>query len=223
MNLAGSPLDFVLAFLAGVLFSFTPCVYPLVPITAGYIIAAASRSRLKGFLLSVIYALGVAVTYSALGLIASLTGKIFGQIAATPWPYLIVAVTCIFFGLSLWDVFKMTPPVFNAKKVEGGSLFSVFLLGLISGLVVGPCTAPALATILVYVSTRQNLFYGAMLLFCFAYGMCALLILVGTFSGVISSLPRSGVWLGRIKKICGLILIMTGIYFLFQAKRYFIW
>jgi thiol:disulfide interchange protein DsbD len=223
MNLSGNPLDFIFVFLGGILVSFTPCVYPLIPVTVGYVGGCAHGSRLKGFLLSMVYALGIAVTYSALGLIASLTGKIFGQIAGTPWPYFIVANACIFFGLVLLGVFSIELRIFNARRIEPKGFFSVFLVGLISGLVVGPCTAPALGTILIYVSTKQNLFYGALLLFCFAYGMCALLILSGTFSGLLVNLPKSGAWLNRIKKICGIILILTGEYFLIQAGRYFIW
>ena len=107
MSLAGNPLDFLIVFLGGVLVSFTPCVYPLIPVTVGYIGASARGSHLKGLLFSMIYALGIAVTYSALGLIASLTGKLFGQIAGTPWPYFIVANACIFFGLVLLDVFSI--------------------------------------------------------------------------------------------------------------------
>lgn len=221
MNLLGNPLDFLIAFGAGILVSFTPCVYPLVPIIVGYIGAQATGHRLKGFVLSIIYALGVATTYSILGAIASLTGKIFGQTASSPWPYFVVANACIFFGLVLLDVFNIPLPTFSTKKIEPKGLISVFLFGLLSGLVVGPCTAPALATILFIVGSKRNVLYGILLLFCFAYGMCTTLILAGTFSSVIVNLPKSGVWLERVKKLCGLILIGMGEYFLIQAGRYF--
>jgi thiol:disulfide interchange protein DsbD len=219
MNLAGSPLDFLIAFGAGALMSFTPCVYPLLPITLGYIGGSARGSRSKGFLLSLIYALGVATTYSILGLIASLTGKIFGQIASSPWPYFIVANVCIFFGLVLLDIFTIPLPMFQAKRFELKSLASIFLFGLVSGLVVGPCTAPVLGTILVYVGSKQNILYGTLLLFCFAYGLCTMLILAGTFSGILVNMPKSGAWLQNIKRICGLILICMGEYFLILTGR----
>ncbi|MFC1708925.1 cytochrome c biogenesis protein CcdA [Candidatus Omnitrophota bacterium] len=220
MNLVGNPIDFLVAFGAGIAISFTPCVYPLIPITVGYIGASAKGSRLKGFFLSAIYALGIATTYSALGAIASLTGRVFGQLAGNPWIYFIVANVCIFFGLVLLDVFRIPLPTFAAKRIEPKSAISVFLFGLLSGLVVGPCTAPALGTILVYVSTRQNLPYSMLLLFCFAYGMCTVLILAGTFSSVLTNLPRSGIWMARVKKVCGLILIVVGEYLLIQTGRY---
>ncbi len=220
MNLAGNPLDFLFAFGAGVLISFTPCVYPLIPITIGYIGGSARGSRLKGFLLSLIYALGIAVTYSVMGAVASLAGKVFGQFAGNPWIYFIVANVCIIFGLVLLDVFNLPLPSFAAKKIEAKGIISVFLFGLVSGLVVGPCTAPALGTILVYVGSKQNLIYGMILLFCFAYGMCSVLILAGTFSSVLVNLPKSGIWMARVKRICGLILILIGEYFLIQMGRY---
>jgi cytochrome c-type biogenesis protein len=170
--------------------------------------------------LSLIYALGIAITYSVLGAVASLTGKIFWELAGSPWPYFIVANACIFFGLVFLDLLYLPLPVFSGKKIEPKGVISVFLFGLVSGLVVGPCMAPALGTILVYVSSRQNLAYGMLLLFCFAYGMCALLILAGTFSSVLINLPKSGIWMSRIKKACGLILIGIGEYFLIQAGRF---
>lgn len=222
MNLVGNPLDFLIAFGAGVLVSFTPCVYPLIPVIVGYIGASTSGSRIRGFFLSVVYALGIATTYSILGLVASLTGKVFGQIAGNPWTYFIVANVCIFFGLVLLEVFSITLPALSVKRIEPKGAISVFLFGLVSGLVIGPCTAPALATILFIVGSRQNLFYGILLLFCFAYGMCSTLILAGTFSGIIVNLPKSGIWMARVKKLCGLILIGVGEYFLIQSGRYFL-
>ena len=98
-----------------------------------------------------------------------------------------------------------------------GDFFSAFLLGLASGLVAGPCTAPALGTILLYVSTKQNIFYGASLLFVFAYGMGFLLILAGTFSALFVNLSRSEIWLTRVKKVFGFILLGIGEYFLIKA------
>ena len=201
--------------------SFSPCVYPLVPITLGFIGVKAGSSRLKGFILSLVYVLGLAVTYSILGLIASLTGRLFGQISAHPISYLIIGNACIIAGLSFFDIINISFTgilLQNKIKITGG-VFSVFLLGLASGLVAGPCTAPALGTILLYVASKQNIFYGASLLFVFAYGMGFLLILVGTFSAVFANLPGSRIWLARLKKLSGFILLGIGEYFLLKAGR----
>ena len=199
--------------------SFSPCVYPLVPITLGFIGVKAGSSRLRGLILSLVYVLGLAITYSILGLIASLTGRLFGQISAHPISYFIIGNACIIAGLSFFDIINIS---FKGLRLQNkikmkGDFFSVFLLGLASGLIAGPCTAPALGTILLYVATKQNIFYGASLLFVFAYGMGFLLILVGTFSAVFVNLSRSGIWLERLKKLSGFILLGIGEYFLIKA------
>ncbi len=219
MNLQGNSLSFIGVFLGGVLVSFSPCVYPLVPITLGFIGVKAGSSRLRGFVLSLIYVLGLAVTYSILGLIASLTGRLFGQISSHHISYLIIGNTCIIAGLSFFDIINIS---FTGIRLQNkikmkGDILSVLLLGLASGLIVGPCTAPALGIILLYVATKQNIFYGASLLFVFAYGMGFLLILVGTFSAVFVNLSRSGIWLTRLKKLSGFILLGIGEYFLIKA------
>lgn len=216
----GSPLEILLAFGAGVLVSFSPCVYPLLPITIGYIGASSQKDKFHAFLLSLIYVLGMSITYCILGVFASLTGKIFGQISSSPISFFIIGNICILFGLSMLGVFEVHIPAPLLNKIKSPkSKFSVFLLGLISGLIVGPCTAPVLGTILVFVATKQNLFYGVALLFSFAYGMGALLILAGTFSGILVNMPKSGKWMYTIEKIGGILLILAGEYFLINMGR----
>ncbi len=219
MNLQVNPLSFIGAFLWGVLVGFSPCVYPLVPVTLGFIGVKAGSSRLRGLILSLVYVLGLAITYSILGLIASLTGRLFGQISAHPISYFIIGNACIIAGLSFFDIINIS---FKGLRLQSkikmrGDILSAFLLCLASGLIAGPCTAPALGTILLYVATKQNIFYGASLLFVFAYGMGFLLILVGTFSAVFVNLSRSGIWLERLKKLSGFILLGIGEYFLIKA------
>lgn len=221
MNLQGDYVGYISAFLGGLLTGFSPCVYPLIPITLAFIGVKANSSRLRGLILSLIYVFGLAVTYSILGLFAVLTGKIFGKVAENPISFFIIGNVCIIAGLSFLDVINLNFTglrVQNKIKMTGG-VFSVFLLGAASGLVAGPCTTPVLGTILVYVASKQNILYGASLLFVFAYGMGFLLILVGTFGATFLSLSKSGVWLVRLKKLSGFILIGVGEYFLIQAGR----
>lgn len=214
MNLSGNPFDYLVAFLGGIFISFTPCVYPLIPVSVSYIGAKSSGSKLRGFTLSLTYVTGVAVTYAVLGLAASLTGKIFGAVSTHPLTYIITGSVIIFFGLSMAGFFTLKVP--NIVKLPGlnkQNYFSTFFLGLVSGLIVGPCTTPALGAILIYLAAKKNLFYGTTLLLSFAYGMGLVLILIGTFSsGLINRLPKSGRWLLYIQKISAAVLIGFGLY-----------
>ncbi|MBM3249146.1 MAG: hypothetical protein FJZ10_07005 [Candidatus Omnitrophica bacterium] len=219
MTLQGNFLDYIIVFSGGVLISFSPCAYPLLPVSIGYIGARSSGSKIKGFVLSLVYVSGIAVTYSILGLIAALTGRLFGRIATHPVSNLVVGIVFIVFGLSLLELFNLRLPQVSVKKSEKKGLLTVFVFGLISGLAIGPCVAPALGAILVYIASKENVLYGASLLFVFAYGMGFLLILAGTFSGLLLSLPKPGKWLELIEKIAGIILIIAGIYFLLKAGR----
>lgn len=214
-------LAFAAAYLGGLVISFTPCTYPLIPVTVGFIGAQGSSSKLRGFLLSLFYVLGLAVTYAVLGAVAALSGRLFGQMQTTPLVYFIMANICLIMGLSMLDVFKITIPIPQSlvKYSAGGKkgLLASFLLGAASGFVIGPCTAPALGVLLGFVALKTNVLLGIGLLFVFALGMGTLLILVGTFAGFISSLPRSGAWMNRMTKVLGVILIGAAEYFLYIA------
>src|SRR5262245_33770661 len=124
-----------LIFLAGVGVSFTPCVYPVIPITLGYIGARSAGSRWKGFTLSLVYVLGMALTYAVLGAFAALTGRLFGQIGSSPWTYLVVAVVCFILGLSMLGVFEL-PQISLAGSGRAGQgrkgYFGAFLVGIVS-------------------------------------------------------------------------------------------
>jgi thiol:disulfide interchange protein len=220
MTLSGNPWEYLYVFLGGIALSFTPCVYPLIPVTVGYIGISARGSKLKGFVLSSVYVTGLAIVYSLLGLAAALTGKMFGRISSHPLTLAVVGAAFIFFGLAMLHVFPLYfPPVTRGAGFRKKGIFSVFVLGMISGLVASPCVAPALGAILAYLATSRNVFYGMTLLLVFAYGMGLTLILTGTFSTVLLHLPKSGRWMLIIEKICAWVLIGVGAYFIFTALR----
>ena len=214
MSLSGSPLDFLFVFFGGVLLSFTPCIYPLLPITIAYIGASSANSKIKGFSLSLIYVTGISLTYSLLGLLAVLTGSVFGHFSSQPLVRIIAGLIIVFFGFALWGGRGFRLPLLRlpTQKKPAGYL-SCFILGLTSGLLISPCVAPALGSILAFVAAKRNFVYGALLLFSFAYGMGVLLILAGTFSSILTALPKSGHWMEAMKKVCAVILIAIGIYF----------
>lgn len=213
-------LSLFFAYLGGVLASLTPCVYPLVPIVLGVIGAAKIQSKRKGFALSLVYALGLSVVYSALGMVAALTGSFFGEVATSPWSFLMFGILCIL--LAFWMLDKVTIPSFGTNKVSSKhGYIGVFITGMLSGLVAVPCTSAVLGVLLLYVSTTKSIFFGGAMLFSFSLGMTTILIIIGTFSGVLKTLPKPGAWMVTLKRVLAFILIGFGGYFLIKAVEGF--
>ena len=220
---AGSPLAYVIAFLGGILVSFTPCVYPVLPVTVGYIGSRAGGSRRRAFLLSAAYAAGMALTYAALGMAAGLSGSVFGEATSHPLSYLVLGNVCILFALSMFDVFRLPTPAILARaggtgSVPGGT-GGAFVVGMLSGLVVGPCTAPVLGGLLLYVGASGHPVFGATLLFTFALGMGLPVVALGTFAGLISNLPKGGGWTVKVQRAFGVLLLLAGEYLLLEAGK----
>lgn len=215
-------LAFVAAYVGGLFASLTPCVYPMIPITAGVIgNSNLGGSKLRGFLLSLAYITGMSLTYAGLGLFAAATGRFFGTVNTNPWTFFVVGNIILLLGLGMLDVFTL--PTFAPQmntRIRG--IPGVFVVGMASGLVAGPCTAPVLGALLAYVASTGNMFLGASLLFVFSFGMGAILLVIGTFSGIMASIPRSGNWMVVIKKIMGFLMIGLAEYFLVQAGRMFL-
>jgi thiol:disulfide interchange protein DsbD len=220
---SGSAIAYILVFLGGILTSFEPCIYTMLPITIGFISSHSSGSKMRSFLLSVTYVLGIALTYSALGVVAALTGGLFGQTASNPWINLAMGNICILLGLSMFDIYTIKMPAFIMRlqnKRIGKGFVTIFFLGIFSGFVAGPCTAAVLFVALGYVAKSQSIFTGFSLLFTFSIGMGLILIVLGTFTGLLLSLPKAGPWMLRIRKIMGFVLIIIGEYFLFLTGKY---
>ncbi|GKT08255.1 cytochrome c biogenesis protein CcdA [Desulforhabdus sp. TSK] len=215
-----------LAFGGGLLASFTPCVYPMMPITVAYIGGRSQGSRWRGFVLSVFYVLGLALVYAALGAFAALTGQLFGTLTNNQWTYLFVGNVCLFFGLVMLEVMPLSPPAFlnrlRVQTLQGHDIMTSILLGGASALVVSSCTTPILGVLLAIVATKQDLVWGMGMLFAFAYGMGGLVILVGTFTGLLASFPRSGIWMRRVQRFFGLVMILASQYFFIKAGEFWL-
>ena len=211
---------YVVAYLAGVLVSFTPCVYPVIPITAAVIGGQRDISGARGFVLSLFFVLGLALTYTALGVFAAMTGMLFGTIQTSPLTLGLLGGLFILMGLAMLDVFQLSLERFAPRGLTGGNrkgIFGSFMIGVTSGFILGPCTAPVMAVILGVVATRQSVFFGGSLLFVFSLGVGSLPILVGTFAGILASLPKSGAWMTGVKKLSGIVMLAAGAYFLYSA------
>lgn len=201
--------------------SFTPCVYPLIPIIVGIMGSAGEKSRRKNFILSFIYVVGMAVTFSMLGIVAATTGKLFGQLQSSPVAHLIVGSIIILFALVLLDVITLPTFILSragaGKIIQGRSKFAVFSMGVASGFVAAPCTAAVLGALLTYVATTQNIVFGFTLLFTFAIGLGTLLVLIGTFAGIMTTIPKLEKWMHVIQKAIAFAMILLGGYFIFKA------
>lgn len=255
---------------AGVLTSLTPCIYPMIPITAALIAgssgarpmrndsepahatavpasaghaaslaprtgratgsdavpgpghAAARTSRARVLALTLTYVSGLALLYALLGLLAGLTGSLFGTVASSWWARLLTGGLLLVFGLAMLDVLPVrVPPRLTAWAAGrgGGSFPAVFVLGASSGVVAAPCGAPAFAAVLTWVATTGSALLGFVYLFVFSLGMSALLVVVGVFSGTAAMLPRSGRWMTRIKNAGGALLIIMALYYFIQMVR----
>ncbi len=209
---------------AGVVTSLTPCIYPMIPITAGILAGSArsEQSRLRTLGLTLTYVLGLALLYAVLGLIAGLTGSLFGTIASSPWARLAIGNLLLLLALAMLDVIPLSAPHRVVAWVSGlgsGSYPAVFLLGATSGVVAAPCGAPAFAVVLTWVATTQNAVLGFVYLFVFSLGMTMLLVAVGLFSGTLVALPKSGLWMLWVKKVAGIIMLAMAEYYFIQAGQ----
>jgi cytochrome c-type biogenesis protein len=216
-----------LLFVAGVLTSLTPCIYPMIPITAAIVGGqsigghTAGRRSTRGVGLTMAYVIGLSLVYALLGLLAGMTRTIFGTVSASPWAAIVTGNLLLVCALWMLDLITIPiPPFFNgASGARGttGSIASAFALGCASGLVAAPCSAPVLAGVLTWVATTKNAALGFAYLFVFSLGMCAVLVAVGIFGSGLGLLPKSGRWMVWIKRALAIVLLVAAEYYLVRA------
>ena len=203
----GLLISLLLVFLAGMGASLTPCVYPMIPITMA-IVGAKGGGKARGFALSAVLVLGMAVTYTTLGVLAAKSGAAFGAFAQKPAFLIPVSLLFAAFALSLFGAFEIALPPSLAMKLQGdGSrkgFGGAFLMGLVLGPLSAPCVGPVIGAVLVGIAQQGDVWLGGLQLFVFSLGMGVLFMAVGTFS---AGLPRSGEWLTRFKQVMGLVVL----------------
>jgi thiol:disulfide interchange protein DsbD len=227
-TLSSSPLAALpVIFFAGVLTSLTPCIYPMIPITAaivgGQTVGAEAPPKWRTLALTGAYVLGLATFYSVLGLIAGLTGTMFGTISTNPWLYFAMANVLVLAALAMLDVIPVRLPSALMQRAAtagtGGRALGAFIMGSMSGLVAAPCGAPVMAAILTWVTTTGSAVLGFIYLFTFSVGMCALLVAVGLSSGTLARLPRAGVWMVWVKRVFALLMLGVAEWYLVEMGK----
>jgi len=215
----GSLLAYPLVFLGGVVTSIGPCNVAMIPLIIGYLGGSIELSRRRSFTLSLTFATGLALTFTALGVVASLVGGLIGGTSRV-W-YYVVAGVCIAIALQMFGAFHLPQIPGLARLREQVTLKGLpgaLALGLVSGLVASQCATPVLAAILTYVMARQGaLVYGAVLLFLYALGRGVPIVVAGSFTGVLTQLQAFGRWSGVMEKVSAVIILGVGLYFLWIA------
>jgi thiol:disulfide interchange protein DsbD len=212
----GSFIALFLVFIGGILSSFTPCVYPIIPITVSYIGARAEGKKMRGFFLSLFFVFGLAIMYSGLGIIAALTGGVFGGLTQNPIVYGVLIAVFLLMGASMMGAFDLQLPAAWQGKLQSGQrrgILGAVFMGMASGLIAAPCVGPILVALLSWVAQTRSVLVGFGLLFSFSLGMGMLFIVIGTFAGVITALPKAGGWMDGIKHFFGWLLWGTAVFF----------
>jgi thioredoxin:protein disulfide reductase len=214
-GLARGPLYATLtAFLGGLLVCLTPCVYPMVAITVSVFGARSDTSRTRAMALSTAFVLGIAAMFTPLGLVAGLTGSLFGSALSNPWVTAFIALVFLGLAASMFGAFEFVLPsglTNRLAQVGGGGYGGAFLIGLVSGLVAAPCTGPVLTGILLWIGKTRSAGLGSLVLFAFSLGLGIPFWLVGTFA---VRLPRAGRWMLWTKSFFGIVLTVLALYFL---------
>ncbi len=209
-------LAVVAVFLGGVTTALNPCVLAMIPLLMGVVAGRREPTTVqRSLLFSLFFVLGLAVTFTALGLVSALLGRMFGDIGSF-WKY-VVAGVCLVMGLHLLGLFPWRLGFSKGVSVRRSGLLGAFLLGLLFGVVSTPCAVPILAVLLAFVAEKGNVVYGGFLLFVYALGHSALVLVAGTSVGAAKALLESkGLRRahGVIQKIAGLLIIALGAYFL---------
>lgn len=216
---SASPIAFLLVFLGGIVTSIGPCNVAMIPLIIGFVGGRGGVGRGRSFLLSLTFAVGLAITFMLLGIVASLVGGLIGGTSHV-W-YYVVAAVCVLIGISMLGVFRLpeVPEVGRLReRIRLRGVLGALALGLVSGLVASQCATPVLAAILTYVMSKDGaLVYGAALLFVYSLGRGVPIVLAGTFAGALKRLQTLGRWSTTIERVSAVIIIGVGLYFLWIA------
>jgi len=202
----------------GVLLAFTPCIFPMVPILSGIIVGRGHKiTHMHGFILSLAYVLGMALTYALVGVAAGLSGSLLSNALQTPWVLGSFAAVFVLLSLSMFGFYELQLPTAlqseltgTSNRLHGGHLSGVFVMGALSAIIVGPCVAAPLAGALLYIGQTHDALLGGVALFALALGMGLPLLLIGASAGTL--LPKAGAWMESVKSFFGVLLLAVAIW-----------
>jgi thioredoxin:protein disulfide reductase len=202
----------------GLLLSFTPCMFPMIPILSGILVPHGEHlTHVRGFALSLAYVIGMSITYAIAGVAAGMLGTMLSATLQNPWVLSSFAALFVVLSLSMFGYYELQLPnalqsrlTVTTNKLHGGHFVSVFVMGVLSALIVGPCVAAPLAGALLYISQSGNAVLGGAALFAMALGMGVPLLAIGTSAGAL--LPKAGPWMETVKRFFGVMLLGVAIY-----------
>lgn len=211
----GLLLSLLIVFLGGLALNLTPCVYPLIPITIGYFGGQTEGRTSKLFMLGLFYVLGLALTYSTVGVITALSGAMFGALLQQPIVVLFICLIFVALALSMFGVYEFKLPDSWAAKAGGAKsgIVGAFFMGLTMGIVAAPCIGPFVLSLVTVVAAKGDPVYGFVMFFTLALGLGLPYLFLALFSGKLKSLPRAGLWMEAVKHIFGFIMIGMALYF----------
>ncbi|MFH1801104.1 MAG: cytochrome c biogenesis protein CcdA [Candidatus Omnitrophota bacterium] len=221
-ELSQSPFIFISVFFLGLGLNLTPCVYPMLSITISLFRKAEHESRGRAFVKALTYVLGMVTTYSVLGLVAAMTGSFFGEWLQNFWVQLATGVLVMGLAFSMLGLYQFRLPSWLMPSYQGsvrGALLSFFISGLLVGIVAAPCMGPAVLALLTFVSAQQNWVFGFSLFFVMALGLGLPYLVFGTYSGLLSKLPKSGAWLVWFERLMGVVLLTFGLFYVAIAFK----
>jgi len=206
-------LAFLAVFAGGLISAASPCVLAAIPLIIGYVGGYSGGDKKKAALFSLVFILGLSITFTVLGAAASAMGQFLSF--AGQWLYIGLAMISVAMGLQLMGLISIPLPFQKTRQVKSRGLWGAFLLGLLTGTVSSPCATPVLAVILAYVSTQGDVLYGGSLLFVYAVGHCALIFLAGLSVGFAENMVQSGkfqLFSRYSRKASGIVLAAAGLY-----------
>jgi thioredoxin:protein disulfide reductase len=208
----------LLLFAGGLALNLTPCVYPVIPLTVSFFGGQAKGESGRVFGLASLYVLGMATTYSALGVAAGLSGKLFGAALQSPWVLASVAAVLVLLALSMFGLYDIRMPTSWMQKTGARSgRAGAYAMGLLVGVVAAPCVGPFVLGLLAFVAARQNAALGFLFFFVLSLGLGLPYLFLAAFSGSLPRLPRAGEWMEGVKSLFGWILLAMAAYFLRAA------